>query len=515
MHSVSGLAGGEVFQVLNNSINNMERGVMMRVFMYYDKIAKKYVEVPRPLPGVVKQTMMSFKIALLKFRKYATPIPLEEIPGRYQGAKKLMKERAVIKLLETGYLIKYSYCTIFVKAELYNFSRKSWASIDPRVIQPLAQEHLVLTATYILSVEHKIYNAINELCNQYNPTHPSPTIMLGNVIEQAEAIAQSMRGFNDPVVRGADASRYDMCISEDMMRWEIGVICEFFENKADKQELKKLLQNQINRKCFGRAYDGSIQYRTNGTRPSGAQDTALSNKLTMTAMWVVFMVDYMKITHFALKDAGDDILVICEREDMAKIEDWMVHEFFAALGFRIVLEDPAFCLEDVEFCQMHPVFDGETHKMVRDPRVATTKDSMRLEQFKDIVDYCGWVDSVGQCGLALCSGIPMMQSYYCAMIRGAAKLKQSEILDKGITREYKPSEKDKQNSGLWWARNMHAKARIISEEARYSFWKAFGIPPEVQRSMEDYYDNFELRFDGLEIEELIERHPFHEFDSLN
>jgi len=508
MHSLQDLASSERFQILNNSLDNMINGVVFRIFRA--KINGKYVEVPRPKPGHVKKQLQKFKADLLRFRVFATPIPLEEIPGRYVGAKRLNKERAVTNVRNTGYLDKYRYCSIFVKGELYNITRKAIGDIVSRIIQPGSQEHIVSCAQYILPVEHNIYRAIDKVVNQYNPIHPSPSIMSGfNVVEQANHVLTSMNGFKRPCWRGADASRYDQCISEDMMRWEQSVMCEFVNNPLERKAMKKLLRGQIITKCFGKAYDGSIKYSARGTRKSGQQDTALGNKLDMIAMWVSFLVDN-GVTKFALKCAGDDILICLEESEWDRIKEDTIELYFKDLGFRLKMEPRAYEPEHIEFCQMKIVWDGIGYRMVRDPKVAIAKDCYSVKKFESIVEYCGWVDSVGKCGLALCSGIPMMQSFYLALIRGAHNLKQKEILGKGITKKYKRDEKfDYWNSV--WARGLKSRAREITAESRISFFKAFNILPDVQIEMEQAYDDYELEYNGLDKFGEVNCIPFHDY----
>lgn len=50
---------------------------------------------------------------------------------------------------------------------------------------------------------------------------------------------------------------------------------------------------------------------------------------------------------------GDDAVIFMEDHHLDLLEDLPL--WFSEMGFNMVVEPPAFKLEQVEFCQMHPI----------------------------------------------------------------------------------------------------------------------------------------------------------------
>ena len=82
-------------------------------------------------------------------------------------------------------------------------------------------------------------------------------------------------------------------------------------------------------------------------------------------------------------------------------------------------------LTPVEFCQMRPIPTALGYTMVRNIPTAIMKDSMSTNRLEGNAGKC-WFYAVGECGLALSSGVPIMNSFYRMYKRNG---KPSKILD--------------------------------------------------------------------------------------
>ncbi len=140
-----------------------------------------------------------------------------------------------------------------------------------------------------------------------------------------------------------------------------------------------------------------------------------------------------------LANNGDDCVVFMEKGDLARFQS-MLDGWFREMGFNMVVEEPSYVFEHIEFCQTKPVFDGTRWVMCRNPWTAIAKDSVLLKNPNSVNKSFlqTWLYAVGTGGLALAGGLPVFQSFY---------------------------------------------------KARVSFYYAFGVTPDEQVELEKYYDS--------------------------
>lgn len=152
--------------------------------------------------------------------------------------------------------------------------------------------------------------------------------------------------------------------------------------------------------------------------------------------------------------------------------------WFLAMGFRMTVEAPVYSLEEIEFCQMHPIQTGLGWNMVRNIKVALQKDTLCSIPLND-VSARKWMLAVGECGMAICSGVPIMQSFYKAYVRHGL---QSNIGNSVAMA-----------SGLRMMRgNMVSRETPVTDCARLSVFSAWGITPDEQIALESYYDKWQF-----------------------
>jgi hypothetical protein len=311
-------------------------------------------------------------------------------------------------------------------------------------------------------LEHAIYKAIEEVFG-------GPTVMKGY---SAEGVASAMRAmwdqFSDPVAVGLDASRFDQHVRAEMLEWEHSVYTQCFSG-PDRKRLRWLLKGQIHNKCFLQADDGRLKYRVHGSRMSGDMNTALGNCLIMCAL--VHRLGEERGVKLRLANNGDDCVVYMERRDLRAFTTGL-RDWFLTYGFNMKVEAPVHVFERVEFCQAHPVYDGAGWVMVRNPHVSMSKDAVCV-----VRDYGHgpaaekWLHAVGECGLSMTGGVPVVQEYYQTFLRnGRAGLGANTVVT--------------ETGFAMLARGLHRQYREPSDEARVSFWLAFDISPTQQRAYE-------------------------------
>lgn len=208
---------------------------------------------------------------------------------------------------------------------------------------------------------------------------------------------------------GLDASRFDQHVSVQALEWEHSVYNRLFRS----DELRDLLKWQLKNTGFARANDGMIKYTVEGGRMSGDMNTALGNCLIMCAMVWSYMQTKLgptgKPIHFEFIDNGDDVVLFLEKRDLHRIED--LAEWFGEMGFEMKIEEPVYEIEEIEFCQMHPIeVEPGVYTMVRTYPNAIAKDCicMNPQNFRQ------WLYAVGECGLAITSGVPVYEAFYQA-----------------------------------------------------------------------------------------------------
>lgn len=187
--------------------------------------------------------------------------------------------------------------------------------------------------------------------------------------------------------------------------------------------------------------------------------------------------------HVEVGANGDDCFAITE----ARNSDHFIHTFLQVttlLGWRYRCEDVVSEIEEVEFCQGHPVWTDNGYVMTRGLK-GLGKDCIVKKPIRNDKEYRRWLQTIGQCGAAISSGVPVMQAAFNAMIRNSEG--------------YKPFTRDElfRASALYqWSKGMKAKSVKITPKARASFAIATGCPPNLQQSLEAEYDSLQVGIEG-------------------
>lgn len=465
---IPGLSGVARYAAFADVAENARTALLERVF--YHEIGGVFVQPPVPTPQVVVDTLRPFTRCLSHKVSRLTPVPLAEYPSAtYRGRKLAVYQRAADEVARRGSRRSDSYISCFIKFEKLVDGVKR---VVPRVIQPRKPRYNVAVGRYIHQLEHTLYRDIDKCFGR-------PTIMKGlNACDRGAAIAGQWHRYREPVVLSLDASRFDQHVSVPILTWEHQIYDMYYHSA----ELRNLLSWQLSNRGFVRCGDGGFTYTVKGGRCSGDMNTACGNCL-ISAGAIFSLLHSVGLTNssgsmVSVFIDGDDVAIIGERSDVEIIRG-VVPAHYERLGFVMKMEPIVDVLEKVSFCQCQPVYDGVAWRMVREVHASVSKDAVLLGTRYSEQQLRYQFDAIGNCGLALTSGLPILQEYYTALVRGG---------NSGGT----PTERFVETGFYRLSRGMHCDVREPSVAARVSFAKAFDIPPDLQLEIERYYRSLDL-----------------------
>lgn len=462
---------GVSFFTHNNSVSNARRAILERVF--YREVNGELVPPPSTTDRVWSADIGEFRSRLFRKLPALDPRSLEEFLESYSGDRRYRRyQQAVESLGHTPVEPRDSWVSAFVKAE--KIQAKPGKDPCPRLIQPRDPRYNAALGRWLRHLEKPLYKAIAKATAGHRVT--AQVAKGRNAQQTASLLRDTWDRFLDPVVVSLDASRFDQHVSVPALKFEHSVYRHAYR-KHDTRELNTLLSWQLSTRGSVRATDGAIRYNNRGGRMSGDMNTSTGNCLLMTAMMWSWTARATR-RQAAVVDNGDDVLVFLERDDLTGFQEGL-SEFFNALGFTIVVESTADVFEQIQFCQTQPVWLGDSWVMVRDPRVCIAKDLSTLIDIRHPRALARYLRAVGDCGISLTGGCPILQSFYQNL------------------RSYSDvpfSNRDNQMEGGFYklAEGMTRQAAEITTEARVSFWLAFGIEPHDQFLMEERTKTWEI-----------------------
>jgi len=468
MVRVSGVSPPVQLCGFNNDINTLERAVKERVF--YVKEDGVFRSPPKPNPGVFAAVLAPSLDALRPLLPSTAPLTRADFVDTFRGRKKKLYENAYTTLLRESLVEKDSHVKVFVKYEKTDFTRK--ADPVPRVISPRSPRYNVEVGRFLRPLEERIFRSLNRLFGD-------PTVLKGyNSQESGRIMKAKWDDFTDPVAVGLDASRFDQHVSVDALRLEHSVYLDCLPTKRLRRKLAQLLRWQRKNVCAGYTEDGRLKYEVEGGRMSGDMNTSLGNCILMCLM--VHAYAHHVGVRVRLANNGDDCVVLMERRDllkfMAGLELW-----FRALGFNMQVEEPVYTFEQIEFCQTHPVYIGpgpQDYLMIRHPKWGIAKDTMCVHAWDSPDMFSGWLNAVGEGGMAMSGGIPVFQEFYSCYLRSG---------------KFHKSVHDGQSWGVrQLSKGMGLRYSPVTPLTRASFYWAFGVTPDEQLVLEDFYRSVDI-----------------------
>lgn len=446
-----GVLPTDTLGLFSGSIDTLACALLER--MYYCKVDGVYLSPPPVNNDVVRTRLDPITQELKRHIPFFAPVQYDEFVEMYKGPKKECYRLAVESLMVRDVCAQDAKAKAFVKREKCNITKA------PRVIQPRDPRYGAALGCYIKPFEKKLFEGLTKLVGK------TQVVSKGLNLDGVGAlINQKWSQFKHPVAVGLDATKFDMHCSKTILEWEHSVYNSIFRCPR----LRKLLNMQLINKGYGYTYDGKLKYTVEGRRLSGDMNTSCGNCLIMCSIVVAYCRS--KNMDYDLINNGDDCVVLMEQSNLALFMDGL-ETWFYEFGYRIVCEEPVYVLEQIEFCQMHPVLVGEEYRMVRNPRAAIEKDGFCITTLQHGRQFSDWAAGVATGGRAGCSGIPVMYEFYNFLDSGG-KIHRTLVENTGMSR---------------LQRGMVDQHIGVSEETRYSFYLAFGISPDSQVELEQWF----------------------------
>ncbi len=400
------------------------------------------------------------------------PVDPQEFVDSYTGRKRTIYQNNLSEYLDEGVKQCHALLSTFMKVE------KVPTGKSPRCIQPRHPVYNIGLGRYLKHMEKPIFRAVSKVFKQ------KVTVFKGlNANQMGEAMRELWDKYDMPVAVGLDASRFDASVDAGLLQWEHSLYNMLFRDK----DLARILRMQLRNVGVAYCYDGKIKYHTKGGRGSGDMNTSLGNSVIMCAIvWTWLQQCGVKAS---LANNGDDCVVIMEASSLSNFSEGFSN-FTSNLGFTMVVEEPVYEFEEIEFCQTHPIWVNGW-RMTRNFSTAREKDSLCLFPLDGKGALPSWLYAVGECGLALTSGIPVFQEFYTAYMRNG---KPSAMSDAVFM----------QSGSRMMARGMEAKRETITPDTRLSFYKAFGVTPDEQVALEEYYKNWKVGGECVLVETIEE-----------
>lgn len=459
--------------VYNNNVDTIERALTERYFLCKDG------EGFRPAfevgPSDYRTPELSeFRREVLAHMPHLPILSSSAVVEMYRGPKWKVYEAARRSLQEERLTAEDARLTMFSKFEKQDVAKA------PRGINPRSSRYNLRLGKFIKHAEHHFFSAINKAFGRRTPA----TVIKGfNADRSAEILLNKWQEFAHPVAVGLDATKFDMHVSVPALQYEHSFYTSLFPGN---KELVQLLQWQLKNRGTAYTKDGKVKFEMEGTRCSGDLNTSLGNCIIMCAL--VWEYAHIRGVRVELANNGDDCVVFMEEHDLPRFMDGFAR-WFRTKGFAMVVEEPVYEFEQIEFCQTHPVQLVTGWRMVRNLTAVLRKDPMCLIPIPNRKVYTKWLDAVGTCGGALSGGVPLHHAFY-------------EMFKRNGTPSGKLVEQVYRNrSQLFLGRGLRAGISIDAV-ARVSYYYAFGVLPDTQVVIEEILRKAEL---DLSIDSTVER----------
>jgi hypothetical protein len=389
----------------------------------------------------------------------------------YAGRKKTRYMNAVESLKINSIRRQDSFINAFVKAEKNNPSSKKCP--DPRMIQARNPRYNVALGVYLRPIEHKIYKMAGK--------SGLPAIGKGlSPRQRAEILVQKWNRFDAPCCIGIDASRFDQHVDVEALKMEH----QFYLRSNNSSEFRKLLSWQENNTCFT---EGGVKYKVRGKRMSGDMNTAVGNCLLMYAMTRAAL-KMCGVHKYELFVDGDDTLILFEQGDRMKVNGAI--EYFANFGHEIKLENETKQLEGLMWCQSKFCYIDGKPMFIRDWRKVISTLTSGSKYWDDTKIQRDIMHTMGKAVLADFAGVPILDTYGKKLLSfGVKDFNDWVNFDEGFFYDLKRR----------YGCDLKYEDRVITNDSRSSFAKAFGISEVEQCEIEDLLTEWEPVFEEPEV----------------
>jgi len=399
----------------------------------------------------------------------------------YSGALRRRYLEAARSLEEDG-LSSYQDWTIraFLKTEK---NREPGKAMKPRLIYPRSPRYNLEVASRLKHYEHWLWG---RLVGSVLGCGVSRLVAKGlNPRQRANLIRRKFQGFDECVCFEADGKAFEAHVGPASLKEEHRVYKAAFPGDS---RLRFLLSKQL--ELRGTLNCGA-KFRRDGARASGDFNTGMGNSLVFLVE-VVAALRSFALSKFDVLVDGDNVLVFLERSESAPVLGGFSQAILESSGHEVILERPAFVLEDVRFGGSAPIDLGRRGlTMVREyHRVLSGSFSSHI-YLREPVFAKNWMVGVSMCELSCAIGVPVLQAFFTCALEALGPYRKK-------VREFPHTEAFA--TGAWFA--TLADAREVTVEARVSFERAFGVPVEEQIQLEGSFKDMKfndrwLRFDHI------------------
>lgn len=461
--AVTGLHSDHNLGVFNSSVDTVLRALTERYFFIADGKGGFDRPIQPRKRAFANQHFVDFRRMVLDATPNLPRLSRQQVVDRYTGSKKRVYHEAMLSLDKDPLTDQDARLGMFSK---YGKDKLTGA---PRGINPRSPRYNLELGRYLKHAEKHLLKAINVAYGK----RTSHTVIKGlNANDSASVLRAKWDVFSNPVAVGLDASKFDAHVSVLALEYEHSFYNGLFPGS---RKLKWMLKQQLRNSGTAYVQDGKVDFSIKGTRSSGDLNTGLGNCILMCAM--IYAYAKRAGVDIELANNGDDCVVFMEQECL---DDFIKHvkSWFSIRGFNMVSETPVYEFEQLEFCQTRPVLINNVWRMIRNHDTVLVKDTLCLIPIPNDKVFRKWLGAVGECGTILNSGVPVLQSFYSAIMRNGVS--SSMAFKQHIF---------KNSSMMTRIMQMDATEQPVTDSARVSYYYAFGITPDEQLSLERYFDS--------------------------
>ncbi len=445
--------------------NNVLDGVIQRVMLVDG------ARPPQPVPGAWPLLLRFTRRIARRLPRHVSRMAAADYPLLYSGKKRETYHQAELSLRVKPIQQEDAKLSVFGKCEKVPL-RSDGTPKAMRVISPRDPRYNLELGTFLHPIERHVYKAINSMFHN-GPTTPTVQKFL-NLRDRGRVLRAKWNMFKDPIAVGYDAKRFDQHTSADAMQVEHAVYLAAYARNPELNQLRKLLRWQLRTSAKAVLRDGIIKYRTRGNRCSGDVNTSLGNIILMCIMMKAYF-EHANVNVELVND-GDDCVLFLERDDLPRLDG--LEPYFLDLGYTMIREPPVDVFEQLEFCQCHPVFDGQDWTMVRKLDTVMSKDTITVKSMTSDRAVHVHRRRIRESGLSMAGNIPVLRSVYSYIGRGCETMTNR----RGKFNPY-------MDSGLFYStKGMRVKDVEPTPLARLSYWRATGLSPRQQVAMERRLD---------------------------
>lgn len=464
------------------------------------KVGGVYTTRPRRKHDAV-YSVFKERVARMKLSEVHIMSVGEFINSRPARVRRLYQLAADSKQLESRGLRDMARLKGFLKSEK---STHSFPTVDgrkekagrPRGIQPRGPSFNLLLGPRTVPIERVVFHDLDaEFMPVWLGTH------LRGVVKGLCPTDQALEMRRHWDYHGGDGHAAFMSIdmsSFDATVDDVDLLLDHFVSQlyfpGDKT-LKRCHSMQFRNEMRAVLRDGVVKTKLGAMRMSGDMNTSLGNCIISFAMaWEIFAKHGCTMIV-----NGDDVGVFGPRRVLERLAGGVEADYLA-YGKLAQCEPIVTVFELCEFCQTRPVCVAGTWTCTRHWDKAMDNDYAGFHKLGDWVYYLSHLHAVASCGMAVASGVPILQSLYSWGLRVGLKSKinhSDELRQTGLWRQAMAQ-------GGW------RRAQPVAHSTRASFHRAFGITPAMQVAIELELD----RMPGPSVEE-VELRRTHRPDNDN